>query len=70
MEPAASRLTPLQLELLKIYSFNPSQEELQQIKDLLARFFAYRFATKVSGLAETKGISDVTLDHWLEEDDQ
>ena len=70
MEPAASKLTSLQLELLKVYSFNPSQEELQQIKDMLARFFAYRFAAKVSELAEIKGISDVTLDQWLEEDER
>ena len=70
MEQAASKLTPLQLELLKVYSFNPSQEELQQIKDMLARFFAYRFADNVSKLAEAKGISDATLDQWLEEDER
>ncbi|MBK6947541.1 MAG: hypothetical protein IPH16_05145 [Haliscomenobacter sp.] len=70
MEQAASKLTPLQLELLKIYSFNPSQEELQQIKDMLARFFAYRFADNVSKLAEAKGISDATLDQWLAADER
>ncbi|HLP94144.1 MAG TPA: hypothetical protein VK168_08910 [Saprospiraceae bacterium] len=39
---ASLNLTPLQLELLKIYSFNPTNEELLQIKELLTKLFAHR----------------------------
>ncbi len=35
----AQKLTPLQLELLKVYSFNPSNEELLEVKDILANYF-------------------------------
>ena len=70
MSQATFKLTPLQLELLKIYSFNPSEEELLEVKEMLARFFAYRFVEKATVQAIEKGISDTTLDQWLEEDEQ
>ncbi len=70
MEQPASKLSPLQLELLRIYSFNPSEKELLEIKDMLAAFFAHRYIGKVQSAAEKKGISNDTLDQWLEEDDQ
>lgn len=70
MSISTSKLSPLQLELLKVYSFNPSEEELLQVKDLLARFFAHRFVEKVQAAAKEKAISDETLDKWLNEDEQ
>ncbi|MBP6812553.1 MAG: hypothetical protein KA138_13590 [Saprospiraceae bacterium] len=45
---ASPKLTSLQLELLKIYSFKPSEEELQQIKEMLAMFFAHRFTEHIA----------------------
>ncbi len=65
-----SKLSPLQLELLKVFSFNPTEEELLEVKDMLARFFAYRFTEKVAQAAAEQGISDTDLDNWLEEDEQ
>jgi hypothetical protein len=70
MNQASPKLSSLQLELLKIYSFDPTEEELLKVKDLLARFFAYRFVEKVETAAQEKGITDETLDEWLEEDGQ
>ncbi|MCB0597087.1 MAG: hypothetical protein H6557_15025 [Lewinellaceae bacterium] len=70
MNSSASKLSPLQLELLKIYSFNPSEEELQELKNLLAQFFAERFTKKVAHAAKEKNITDSDLDSWLEEDEQ
>lgn len=67
---ASPKMTPLQLELLKIYSFNPTEEELLQIKEILARFFAKRFTERVSKAAEAKGITDADLDRWLNETNQ
>lgn len=43
-----NRFSPLQLELLKIYSFTPSEEELLQIKLMLATFFAQRLSNFVN----------------------
>ena len=70
MEQTASKLSPLQLELLKVYSFNPSEKELLEIKNMLAAFFAHRFIEKVQNAAADKGISNETLDQWLNEDEQ
>lgn len=70
MDASLSKLSPLQLELLKIYSFNPTDEELGELKDILARFFAHRFTEKVAKVAKAKNISDEDLDKWLESDEQ
>jgi hypothetical protein len=67
---ASPKLTPLQLELLKIYSFKPTEEELKQIKELLAKFFAHRFTERVAKAAEANGITDEDLDKWLNESTQ
>ena len=70
MNTGTSKFSPIQLELLKVYSFHPSEEELLQVKDLLARFFASRFVEKVEAAAQQQAISDDTLDEWLNEDEQ
>lgn len=66
----STKLSLLQLELLKIYSFNPSEEELRELKNLLAQFFAHRFAEKAAKAAKAGNITDADLDKWLEEDEQ
>jgi hypothetical protein len=65
-----NRFSPLQLELLKIYSFSPSEEELLQVKQLLATFFAQRLSKMVDKAIEEKGITAQDLDNWLNEDEQ
>jgi hypothetical protein len=67
---AANKLSPLQLELLKVYAFEPTEEELIAVKKMLAHFFAHRFLEKVEQAAEAEGITDDDLDQWLEEDGQ
>ncbi len=67
---ASSKFSALQLELLKVYSFNPTEEELKQIKEILAKFFAKRFTDRVAQAAMQKGITDNDLDQWLNEPDQ
>jgi hypothetical protein len=41
------KLSGLQLELLKVYSFEPSPNDLQQIKQMLAKFFANKLVNNV-----------------------
>lgn len=67
---AATKFTPLQLELLKMFSFNPTEEELRNLKNILAQFFAYRFVEKAADIAKSQDITDADLDKWLEEDGQ
>ncbi len=67
---ASTKLTSLQLELLKIYSSNPTEEELRELKNLLAKFFAQRFSEKVDKAAKEKNITNEDLDSWLGKDGQ
>ena len=63
----AGQLSPLQLELLKIYSFSPTEEELVELKKILATFFANRLLAKVNLAIEEKGITNDDLETWLDE---
>ncbi|HHH49348.1 MAG TPA: hypothetical protein ENK52_00020 [Saprospiraceae bacterium] len=61
------KLTTLQLELLKVYSFNPSNEDLIKIKKMLASFFAEKLTDNVQKAIEEKNITDEDLENWLNE---
>ncbi len=67
---ASTKLSLLQLELLKIYSFQPTEEELRELKNVSAKFFAHRFAEKVAKASKANNITDADLDKWLEADEQ
>ncbi len=62
------KLNELQLELLKVYSFNPSNEDLVKIKKMLATFFADKLTNNVQKAIEEKGITDESLENWLNEE--
>lgn len=61
------RLSELQLELLKVYSFDPSPEDLVQIKILLANFFAKKFTSNIQQAIEDTNITNEDLEGWLNE---
>ncbi len=63
-------LTSLQLELLKVYSFNPSNKDLLEVKNLLGNYFAKKLIDNVSLQAKKKGVTDSDLDKWLNEENQ
>lgn len=54
----AQPLTNVQLELLKLYSTNLSQEDLLDIKKLLARYFAQKAINGADKIWEEKGLSN------------
>lgn len=60
----------MQLELLKVYSFNPTEAELLAIKQYLAKFFAKRFSENIGKAAKEKGITEADLETWLHEEGQ
>ena len=66
----AERLTSLQLELLKVFAFEPSEEELLQVKAMLGKFFAHRLVEQVDAAAKDTGVTDVDLDSWLNDEGQ
>ncbi len=62
---SSQKFTSLQLELLKLYSFEPSEAALKEVRHMLATFFMERFQSKLDEAAAERGISDETLDEWL-----
>ena len=68
--PEPSRLSGLQLELLKIYSYNPTESELLEIKELLAQYFSNKLVKNMGQWAEENNITNSDLEKWLEDDSQ
>ena len=62
-----SKLTNLQLELLKLYSFNLNDEQLNSIKLLLANFFANQATTLFDSFLDDRLIDSEILDKWSNE---
>ncbi len=63
----AHKLSPLQLELLKVYSFQPSEEDLLAVKQMLANYFSDKLISKIGQAVEEKGISEEDLQKWLDD---
>ena len=64
------QLTSLQLELLKAYAFDPTEEELLQVKAMLGKLFANRLTAHVDQAVKEKGITKDDLERWLNDEDQ
>ena len=65
MVTALHKLSNVQLELLKLFSYQVTEQELLDIKDLLARYFAQRATNAMEDLWESRGLSHDTIDEWL-----
>ncbi|NIM14146.1 MAG: hypothetical protein GTO45_19055 [Candidatus Aminicenantes bacterium] len=69
MEQATNknRLTNLQLELVKLFSYNLNEKQLLEIKDLLAKYFADKATQEMDKVWQEKGLTNETMDTWLNE---
>lgn len=63
----SQNLNSLQLELLKVYSFEPSKEDLLVIRDFLAKHFSDKLLKNVQNAIEEKNITEEDLDSWINE---
>lgn len=63
-------LTNLQLELLKLFSMNLPEEELLEIRRILANYFAERASDEMDKLWEENKWTNETMDDWLSDDSQ
>jgi len=59
------KLNALQLELLKIYSFQPDEEDLLAIRKMLATYFSDKLTSKIQQSVVEKKITEKDLDSWL-----
>ena len=65
MIAAAHKFSNVQLELLRIYSTDVSDEVLLQLRDVLSRFFADKASDEMDKLWEERDWSDDTMRDWL-----
>ncbi|WP_436414749.1 hypothetical protein [Petrimonas sp.] len=63
----AHKLSNLQLELLKIYSFNVKDEQLLEIKNILGNYFADKVTEDIDKLFDVKGWGLEKIQEWSEE---
>ena len=61
------KLTNLQLELLKVFSYQLNQQQLTDIRDLLANYFAEQATQEMDKLWEQNGWDENTMAVWASE---
>lgn len=60
-------LTALQLELLRLYSTELTEEELLELKQELAGYFARKAIAGAGEIWKERQLSDEDMDAWLHE---
>jgi hypothetical protein len=63
----AQKLTNLQVELVKMFAREIPDEQLVEIKNLLAKYFAEAASREMDKLWVENEWSDDTMEEWLEE---
>ena len=58
-------LTPLQFELLKIYSTKISKTELVEVKNILEQYFAHKAIAGADKIWDEQKLSNNDIDEWL-----
>lgn len=65
--PASTKFTPLQQELLRLYSLQLPEEVLQDIKDLIGTYLLNKMQSKVDAFVENHNLTDADFEKWLNE---
>jgi signal-transduction protein with cAMP-binding, CBS, and nucleotidyltransferase domain len=68
IKSAPRPLSNIQEELLRLYSTGISDEQLSEIKDVIAKYFFQKAIDGATKVAEEKGYTQETFDSWLNED--
>ena len=68
LEP--TKFTTLQLELLRLFAVNPAENELVEIKDMLAKYFMRKAINQIAQIEAKRGTTDEDLDKWLADENQ
>jgi predicted metal-binding transcription factor (methanogenesis marker protein 9) len=67
MSTASIPMSNIQLELLKLYATNISDNELLEIKRYLAKFFMQKAIAAADQAWDEKGYTEEQMEEWLEE---
>ena len=66
--PPKPPLTNVQRELLDVFAFDVPDEDLEDLRRVLARFFADRASDEMDRIVKERGLSDADFRQWAEED--
>jgi len=60
-------LTNLQMEILELYSTNLAEDELNELKTVLAKFYADKASWEADRLWDERNLTDKDMEKWLNE---
>lgn len=63
----ARKLSNIQLELLKVFSVDISEEQLKEIKTLLTKYFANKITDEMDKLFNDNEWGEEQIDKWSKE---
>ena len=63
----STKLTNLQIELLKLFSREIPDQDLINIKRMLAEYFSKQLTVETERIWNEKGLTDDDMDRWLRE---
>lgn len=61
------KLTNLQIELLKIFRFDISEDQVKEIRSLLSAYFAKKVTSEIDSLFETNNWGAEKIEEWSKE---
>ncbi len=64
---STSKLTNVQLELLKLFQYNLPEKQLAEIKNMLAKYFADTATAEMDRLWEENDWDNETMKEWTNE---
>ena len=68
MKAVQKPMSNIQLELLKVYASNISEEDILHIKDYLARYFMQKAITEANKIWVERGYTNELMDEWLNDE--
>jgi hypothetical protein len=68
MAEAKAPLSNVQMELLKMYATDVPDEQLAELKAVIADFFAAKAVQAANKVWQEKNYSAATMDEWLNKD--
>lgn len=58
-------LNNVQFELLKLFSTNLSDQDLEELKSILSKFYADKAVLKANKIWDERGLTDADMEKWL-----
>lgn len=67
MGAPAKKLTNLQIELLEVFKYELNEEQLKEIRNLLANYFADKVTKEIDALFEANDWGEEKIEEWSKE---